>query len=665
MNASALRVKIAWRLNRLRCMSASELGHRVQEAARAHLQRRGLLTASRVPAVEEGGGTRNWMAAAPSLDPAPYIAAAESIAAGRLDVFALSGASLGNPPRWNRDPGSGTEFPATFGQHLDYRGLGGGADIKFVWEPNRHLHLPTLAQAYVLTGEATHLEALRGQIETWLEQCPYLRGPNWCSALEAGIRLINWSLAWQLAGGDASPLFAGAAGKALRRRWLDSVFQHMHFIRHRFSQHSSANNHLIGEAAGLFVAANTWPCWTEARSWGETARGILEREALLQNAPDGGNREQAFAYQQFVLNFLIVAGLAARASGIDFSGQYWARIEAMLEFIASVMDAGGNVPMIGDADDGFVMRLSREADWCPFRSLLATGAVLYRRGDFRAKAGRIDAQTQWLLGGWAGGAFDALLPDPAGLPVRRAFPESGYYILGDRFESAEEIRTVADAGPLGYLSIAAHGHADALAMTLSVGGKEYLVDPGTYAYNTERKWRDYFRGTGAHNTVRVDGRDQSEIGGSFLWLRKARARCERWSSDENFDELIASHDGYTRLADPVTHRRTIRLDKRQRHITVTDEIGCLEEHTVEVRWHFAESCSVHERDGKAIAEREGHRVTLGVAEGAATLRLFRGDEAGPAGWVSRRFGLRTPATTAIWSARTRGALRLVTLIEIG
>lgn len=665
MSADALRGKIAWRLNRLRCMSASELGHRVQEAARAHLQRRGLLTASRVPAVEAGGGARSWMAAAPSLDPAPYAAAAESIAAGRLDVFALRDAPLGNPPRWNRDPGSGTEFPATFGQHLDFRSLRGGADIKFVWEPNRHLHLPTLAQAYALTGQAVHLDALRGQIETWLDQCPYLRGPNWCSSLEAGIRLINWSLAWQLAGGDASPLFAGAAGKTLRRRWLDSIFQHMHFIRHRFSQHSSANNHLIGEAAGLFVAANTWPCWAEARSWGETARGVLEREALLQNAPDGGNREQAFAYQQFVLNFLVVAGLAARASDLDFSGQFWARIEAMLEFIASVMDAGGNVPMIGDADDGFVIRLSREADWCPFRSLLATGAVLYRRGDFRAKAGQLDEQSLWLLGESARAGFRELIPDAAGLPVRRAFPETGYYILGDRFESETEIRAVADAGPLGYLSIAAHGHADALAMTLSVGGKEFLVDPGTYAYNTERKWRDYFRGTGAHNTVRVDGQDQSEIGGDFMWLRKARVLCERWTSGEDGDELVASHDGYTRLADPLRHRRTIRFDRVRRRFVVADEIECRGEHGIEICWHFAEQCAVHMSEGKAIAERDDRRVVLGLTSGAATLSLHRGDESRPCGWVSRRFGVKTPATTAIWSARARGALRLVTLIEIG
>jgi hypothetical protein len=658
-----LRERLAWRVNRLRCMSIAEIAHRVREAAYAHLQRQGLLTAKQVPEAADGVTGPRWLAAAPALAPASYVTAADEVAAGRMDVLSLHDAAIGCPPRWNRDPQSGQEFPVSFGQHLDYRRLA-GADIKYVWEPNRHLQLVTLAQAYALTADARHLAALRTQIESWLEQCPYLRGANWSSSLEAGIRLINWSLAWQLAGGAASPLFAGAAGAALRHRWLDSIYQHMHFIRHRLSRHSSANNHLIGEAAGLLVASITWPLWTEARQWGATAQRALEREALLQNAPDGGNREQAFAYQQFVLGFLLVAGLARRAAGTDFPAAYWNRVEAMIEFVASMMDVGGGLPMIGDADDGFVMRLSQEPGWCPFHSLLATGAVLFRRGDFRAKAGRVDEQTRWLLGDDAGRTFDELLSDATELPVRKDFPESGYYILGDRFETPDEIRLVVDAGPLGYLGIAAHGHADALAMTLSVGGSEFLVDPGTYAYNTERKWRDYFRGTGAHNTVRIDGLDQSEIGGAFMWLRKARAHCERWTSNAVFDELIANHDGYTRLSDPVMHRRTVRLDKRLRRIEVSDDIECRREHSMEIRWHFAESCRVRETEGRVVAERDGQRIVLAVPEGHARLELLCGDSVRPAGWVSRSFGKMTPATTAIWHVHLARTLRIVTFITI-
>src|SRR5256885_11178716 len=89
-----------------------------------------------------------------------------------------------------------------------------------------------------------------------------------------------------------------------------SVYQHTRFVHGYFSRHSSANNHLIGEAAGLYIAGLTWPCWPKLRDWRHAARQILEREALLQSSADGVNLEQAVCYQQFVLDLLLLALLA-------------------------------------------------------------------------------------------------------------------------------------------------------------------------------------------------------------------------------------------------------------------------------------------------------------------------------------------------------------------
>jgi hypothetical protein len=198
----------------------------------------------------------------------------------------------------------------------------------------------------------------------------------------------------------------------------------------------------------------------------------------------------------------------------------------MLDFLASIMDAGGNVPMFGDADDGYAVRLSPAEDFCPYRSLLATGAVLFKRGDFKKKAGALDDKTRWLLPE-SESVFRELNTERTRLPPRQAFADGGYYVMGCDFCTPAEIRLVADAGPLGYRSIAAHGHADALSFTLSVGGREFFVDPGTYAYHTQPAWREYFRGTAAHNTVRVDGENQSVSGGNFMWIhrRGLAARC--------------------------------------------------------------------------------------------------------------------------------------------
>jgi hypothetical protein len=656
---------LAWKLNRLRCMSAAEIGHRVVKAAATRAEAWGLVHCV-VPAPDLSHSGMPWIHADARVDSSPYLDAAERILAGRYDVFAMKDVELGSPPRWNRDPKTGIEAPLDFGKQLDYRDERRVGDCKYLWEPNRHLHLVTLAQAYALTAQSRFTEALRDHLDSWFTACPFRMGPNWSSSLEAGLRLINGSIAWQLVGGAQSHLFEGPDGEAFRTRWLMSVYQHCEFIAGHLSLHSSANNHLIGEVAGLYVACTTWPHWERSRSWRALAKAILSREALLQNAPDGVNREQAVSYQQWEIDLLLLPLLAARAQGEDFAPAYASRIEAMLEYVASITDVGGNLPMFGDADDGYVVRLDPRERFCRFRSQLATGAVLFGRGDFKAKARRLDDKTRWLLGARADLDFDAIDASRAQLPVRRQFPDGGYYILGAELETPDEIRVVADAGPLGYREIAAHGHADALSFTLSVGGDEFLVDPGTYAYHTQPEWRAYFRGTAAHNTIRIDGRDQSQPGGNFMWLRKANAHCEQWATSAALDLLVAWHDGYRGLADPVIHGRRLSLDKAARRIVVEDVLEMEGRHDVELFLHCHEDCSVEARANHVILARGERRVEIVLPQiTAAEVRILRGSTEPRGGWVSRAFDVKQPAATIAWRARLSGRAVLHTRIDCG
>jgi hypothetical protein len=647
-------------------MSPPEIAHRVLRALAVHAERIGLAPGGSVPAPDLSVLARPWVCAAAPVRPAPYLAAAERIVADRLDVFALREVDLGSPPRWNRDPKTGIEAPLILGKLIDYRDQDVVGDCKYLWEPNRHLHLVTLAQAYALSGQRRYLTLIAEHLESWFLACPYRYGPNWASALEPAIRLINWSLAWQLVGGTGSALFEGEAGERLRALWLRSVYQHAQFVRGFFSLHSSANNHLIGEAAGLYLAALAWPHWRAARRWLVQAKEILEREVLLQNASDGVNREQSTSYQQYEFDLLALCLLAGKANGNWFSAAFESRIEAMLDYLASVMDAGGNVPMFGDSDDGMVVRLSQEDGFCRYRSVLAMGALLFHRGDFKLKAKGVDDKTRWLLGGEADARFEQLDAEKTRLPLRQAFPEGGYYILGCDFETEREIRLVADAGPLGYPSIAAHGHADALSFTLSVGGREFLVDPGTYAYHTQPQWRQHFRGTAAHNTVQIDALDQSVQGGNFMWLRKARAGCSLWLSSAARDLFEGWHDGYARLEDPVVHRRFIQLDKTARRIVLEDALEMAGEHDVALHFHCSEHCSVTACEGGYSIAQAGTVLTLLLPQaGTPQTCVYLGSTAPMAGWVSRHFDLKMPAPSIAWRARLAGNTRLRTEIVIG
>lgn len=648
--------RLRWRLNRLRCMTPAEIPHRVLRTLTAYVEQAGWFGAREAPEPDRIAPSFSWVHAAPGVDAAPYLAAADRIAGGTIGIFALGDFNAGPRPRWNRDPKTGTEAPLGFGKSLDYRNPHLVGDIKYLWELNRHLHLVTLAQAYALSREARYLEVIRRHLESWLDACPYGRGPNWSSALEVAIRLVNWSITWQLVGGAGAAIFAGADGAGFERRWLRSVYQHARFVRGFFSRHSSANNHLIGEAAGLYIAALTWPCWPRLRAWRRTAKATLENEALLQNTADGVNREQAVCYQQFVLDFLLLSLFAGKAGGDRFSGAFERRIESMLTFLASLMDAGGHLPMIGDGDDGVVARFSQESGFCPYRSLLATGAILFRRGEFKRKALALDDKTRWLLGSCADEQFEGVAGgrEPQS-PPRRSFPEGGYFLLGCGFDTPDEIRLMVDAGPLGYRAIAAHGHADALAFTLSIGGAEFLIDPGTYAYHGGGPWRDYFRGTVAHNTIRIDGLDQSRAGGDFLWLKKANAHCSLWESSASHDLFEGWHDGYTRLPDPVTHRRRITLDKAARRVAIEDRLEMSGTHEVELLFHCSERCSVEAGAGGFTIAQGSKAMVLALPQGqAASIQLYRGSLRPLLGWVSRAYDRKEASPTIVWRARLQG-----------
>ncbi|HEU4375014.1 MAG TPA: alginate lyase family protein, partial [Telluria sp.] len=524
---------------------------------------------------------------------------ADRICAGHVTLFAGRGAHVGALPEWNRDPATGILAPAIFYRDIDVTDRAQVGDIKHLWELNRHLHLVRLAQAASFSADPVYLRTLAAQLRGWLDQCPPRVGPNWCSALELGIRLINWSLIWHVLGGDAGALFSGAAGQQLRADWLRSIHAHCRHITRHLSRHSSANNHLIGELAGLYVGAVTWPCWHASQRWRTASMAQLEQQAALQFSRDGVNREQAFAYHRFSTELLIVAGLA----GAPFSPDYWEVVRRALRFLRSVRDAGGHVPMVGDADDASVFRLG-------------------------------PAGAHWLRH-----ALPGEHPD-LGADTGWSFPDGGYLLFGARFGAPDEIKGMVDCGPLGYLGIAAHGHADALAITLSVAGEQCLVDPGTWSYWQAPAWRDYFRGTSAHNTVRVDGVDQSVSGGRFMWLRKAVARIERMPQSPADFDFRGSHDGYLRLADPVRHVRSVRFDGAT--LVVRDELTATRPHLLEQFWHFAPGLVVALNAGGVKVRGSAFEMELEVSGDGLTLELVRGAADPPLGWYSPSYETKQP-----------------------
>jgi hypothetical protein len=584
---------------------------------------------------------------------------ADAITAHRLAFLGLDERHLGDPIDWNRDHEVRRPCPLRFSPTIDYRDYEEVGDAKVVWEPNRHHQLVVLGRAFCASGDVRYAQAVCEQLESWLDQCPFAHGMNWRSPLELAIRLINWVWALDLVRGSGLP------GPPLRARILRSVHLHLWEIARKYSRGSSANNHRIGEAAGVFVATSYWPLFDEALRWRAESQKILCQEILKQTHPDGGSREQALGYHLFVLQFFLVAGVVGRHIGSDFPVSYWERLEKMLEFLGALSEGGEALPLFGDCDDGQLLDLGGGAG--DARSWLAVGAVLFGRADFKAWAGAYSETARWLLGASSQTRFDALGPSEDHEWLRsRAFPDSGYYLLqAGRRGAADALSVIFDCGELGFQSIAAHGHADALSFTLRLGGRDVLVDPGTYDYFRFPAWREYFRSTRAHNTVTVDDTDQSVMQGPFLWGARATTRCLTWQPTAGGGRVTGEHDGYARLSDPVVHRRTLELDGGSRLLTVRDEIDSRGPHDVSIHFHVSEECRV--RSGAdhrcEITLNDGGRVALELDPRLEVSTLF-GSERPIGGWVSRRYHQKTTSLTLVGRAACRGRAEFACRVKV-
>lgn len=639
--------RVEWYWKRLRYLSVTEIVEKAGTASQVVKRRR---PPEEVPMARVDRLGARWVPDATPTDGPVIVRRADEILLGRWQVLARGAMELGFPPEWNRNPDNGALLPMGNGKLEAYRHAEQWGDLRYLYEPNRHLELVVLAQAWRITGSRRYLEGIATLLESWFIQCPHSLGPNWSSTHEVAIRLMNWATVWQLLGGMFSPLFDRPVGKVLRADWLSSVWRHAEFIRTYPSRPGAAHHERIGEMAALYVAGACWPCWDESRTWRHLGRAGLEEEVARQIGTDGVHREQATALHQVVWDYLLTAGLAARASGRDFSSSYWRSMEAMLDYVAGIMDAGGRVPRFGDGDDSRVNGLGLAGVGCGFHSQLATGAILFSRSSFARKAGVLDERTRWTLGTGVAARFDELLLKAAPATFRTDFPEGGVYVLGSALDTPGEFRVVADAGPLGMGGMAGHGHADALSFTLSMAGRAFLIDPGTGTYHGQRHWREGFRGTAMHNTLSIGGENQAVPGGRFMWLRKYRSTVIERESQGAVDRLVAEHDGYRRLPGRPIHRRSWEHDRSQGSLKVTDQVDASHAQDVTLHWHFSEDCHLTcTPDGLAVTNGP-IRLEVSLPEAGEVSILYGSDEP-LAGWVSSAYDQRAPSTTVVWRGR--------------
>jgi hypothetical protein len=586
---------------------------------------------------------------------------AEAALAGRFHFFDRERDDLGRDPDWFLDPRTGRRAPAgTYAFDIDCRDVRQVGTIKYVWEPSRHYHLTVLAAGYFLTADPRYADCVAAQLRSWWRHNPFLSGVQWTSGIELGVRLLSWVWIRRLLNGwtEVAALFEDSP------EFVRQLHHHQEYLARLRSHGSSANNHIIAEAAGQFAACCAFPYFAESAQWRDDAAAALRREAGLQTFESGLNRELATSYHVFVLELLLVAAVEGEAGGHPLGAELWQRICAMIDALAAIIDVRGRPPRQGDGDHGRGLLLDHpEANPCP--SLLATGAAFFGACDWWPDQTAPDLRTLlWLR--LAGG------PKPGGAraeKLRHRFADAGMVLLRDAAHSEHEIWCRCDHGPHGFLSIAAHAHADALSVELRCGGVEVLVDPGTYTYQGEPEWRAYFRSTIGHNCLDLDGQDQSVAGGPFLWTRSAEAREVATSGLDHGPTAVwrATHDGYLRLSPPARHQRTVSLHRAVPSVVVEDVVESTGSHECRLAFHLGPEVECFLDGNLALlgwpADAGQWRAIMRLPERLAWAAV-RGQTQPPLGWYSPCFGAKLPTVTLVGTGVVAGGERMITEIRI-
>jgi hypothetical protein len=486
---------------------------------------------------------------------------------------------------------------------LDFSVVG---DHKVTWELNRHQQLVTLAKARLLSGDVKYTRELMAQWHSWIKSNPYPLGINWGSTLEVAFRSLSWI--W------VDKLLVGAAECAeFRSQLAQALAFHGRYIERYLSTYFSPNTHLLGEAVALFFLGTLYPQMPGAARRKESGWKIVVQEAQRQVRPDGIYFEQSLYYHVYALDFFLYARLLATRNGMEIPEAYDGVLGRMLDVVAALAQAGP-AEGFGDDDGGrlFNPRRNRTEQ---MTDPLAIGAAMYSR-EFPAV--QLTEEAIWLLGNKA---IEKLPPNRSSAPSNRelqslAFPDGGIYVLASSKPFAQVM--AVDAGPQG-VGRSGHGHADALSVRLTINGQRWLVDSGSGVYiSKDLAMRNEFRGTGAHNTLRVDGIDQAVPDEPFSWTNIPTTCVESWITRKTFTYFVGSHNGYERLADPVVHRRHVLRIANDLWLIRDVAIGKAE-HELEVRWHFAPDLEVHAAGPGRIETKA--RATAGQSSSSSSLGL--------------------------------------------
>jgi hypothetical protein len=457
-------------------------------------------------------------------------------------------------------------------------------DIRSVWEPARLQHIAILIN-YLIQNENPKffdsiLQFIKNNVLKWIHQNPFLYGPHYISVMECGLRIPLLLYCLKVLDNLADSEF---------QLILDTLYRHAWWISNRLSLYSSRGNHTVAEANGLIFGGAVFRYTAEGQQWLAKGLALLKKELDHQVVEDGGPAEQSLNYHRFVLDLYWLAIDFLKKNNLHDCDELEERLIKAEHFIFAFKDVCGELPSIGDSDDGYA---------------IAPGIFQCRTHPINKK---------WKI---------------------QTFYKSGYTIVNDK-----NVVLTFDHGPLGMAPLYNHGHADALSITLSVNGQKILVDPGTYRYNGAPKFREYFKSTRAHNTITVDRQDQAIQETDFIWSHAYNTELMRKENLNGGWLIQAKHDGYLRYKKPVRHIRSLFIFDGT-NIIVKDKFYGEGIHEFELNFHLHPEVKVSEYHEKWWKIHNGAAEIYITIFDHSDFRVIKGERSPILGWFSHSYGFK-------------------------
>lgn len=599
--------KLSWYASRLKAMSPGEVVHRLGEKWKHRTDGEFGKLAGKVTLGEH-------LPAFPAL-PDPDQAPAKlkerlAVDAGELLngdwlLYGWRRVSTGAPPCWHRDAACGVIIePDELSHKLDHRQLPDLADARTIWEINRWSEMTRVMMHAWLNQDWDAARTAQIWLEDWVERNPAGRGINWTSPLEAGLRLLNF--AWF----DALVHACGQESLSSHQRALAErvVPTHALWVHRYRSFGTSANNHLLGELVGLLHAVKRWPALesqigTASDLWHDIGACVLD-----QFAADGGNREQALHYHLFAWE---MAWHARQLMPSEPSGPVDERLRHAAEFFVRMVH-----PLepwdYGDSDDAQVL------------------PIVLDRGDAMAEwqSWLADHDHGQVVGYWMG------TTPLRGIPVHETGPIDGWWLAPESGMAVCELNDWVlrlDASPTGYGAIAAHGHCDALHLSVWDGTEALVIDPGTGGYYGMQDRRAELASWDAHNGPLPDAGFQTpKRVGTFLLTQHYAQPAMHRLNDRRVSAVLSHEEQEITRTVEVTPEGTLR---------VVDQIAS--DDIIRVSWTLAPECSLEiHSDQQTCIIRRGAKVWHLALTSDQFIHCQRGEQR-----VSRSYGQLERATT--------------------